>query len=70
MLDGYEQVLDNLQHHATALNPYPSADHLRSIVRSSFPSYGMAAVGDHKFDNNGTQIIIDTVDKVDPYNRP
>jgi hypothetical protein len=37
ILDGYEQVIDNLNAHAHPSNPYPSVEYMRSIVRSGAP---------------------------------
>ncbi|EEY21604.1 cellulose-binding protein [Verticillium alfalfae VaMs.102] len=43
IIDGYAQVVDNLNAHVHPSHPYPSADYFRNIVKSGPPVYGMAA---------------------------
>ncbi|KAI1880436.1 hypothetical protein JX265_002057 [Neoarthrinium moseri] len=46
ILDAYAGAVDNLNAHAHPDAPYPSAESLKSLVRSGPNVYGMAAVGD------------------------
>ena len=62
IIDAYEQVLSNLETHADG---YPSAEYLRSIVAVGHVKARMANVGNGK-DNDGSNLIIEVVDKDDP----
>ncbi len=61
-IDAYEQVRPNLIKHADG---YPTAEHLRSLVRLGQQGYGMGDVGEGK-DSPGSELIIEVVDKPDP----
>lgn len=39
IIDAYGKVVDNLNHHAPADSQYPSAEHMRSLVRAGSPVY-------------------------------
>ncbi|KAH9862661.1 hypothetical protein J1614_010754 [Plenodomus biglobosus] len=45
IIGAYGNVVDNLNKHVHSEHPYPSADHLRSLIRKGAETYGMAAVG-------------------------
>ncbi|KAH6643102.1 hypothetical protein C7974DRAFT_117154 [Boeremia exigua] len=59
ILDGYADVVHNLNTHTHPSNPYPSADHLRNLVRSGAPVYGMEAVGDDIPLSAGAQLLLE-----------
>ncbi|KAL5591068.1 hypothetical protein FOBRF1_014625 [Fusarium oxysporum] len=46
IVDGYAAAVDNLNAHVHPSHTYPSADHIRSLIRPGAPMYGMEAVGD------------------------
>lgn len=62
VLDGYGEVLANLSKHDPA---YPSAEHLKSLVQSGQPGFGMAAVGKDKL-SPGARLLIEAADRDDP----
>lgn len=62
IVDAYAQVRDNLEQHEPG---FPTADHLRSVIREGLPAYGMAAVGEGK-DSPGSEWLIEVVDRDDP----
>ncbi|KAL7417018.1 hypothetical protein BDY24DRAFT_411791 [Mrakia frigida] len=70
VLDGYAEVLPNLQAHTSPSNPYPSAGDLASVTYSALPLFGMQGVGSLSFSSPGSDHLIATVDKIDPYGRP
>jgi hypothetical protein len=62
LIDGYKQVYPNLQLHAAG---WPAPEHLRSIVASGQPGYGVADVGEGK-SSPGSQLIITAATRPDP----
>lgn len=46
IIDAYTGIVDNLNAHVHPDNPYPSAESMRSLIRSGATVYGVAAVGD------------------------
>jgi hypothetical protein len=60
-IDAYEKVLPNLRQHAP---DYPSAQHLRSIIRTGQSEFGMAGVGDGKT-TPGSQLLITAAERPD-----
>lgn len=64
IVSAYGQVRDNLLLHEKG---YPDTNYLRSIIKESYPDFGMQAVGPGK-DSEGSEWVIKTVDKND--NRP
>lgn len=61
LIDAYGKVRSNLLLHEKG---YPEAGYLLSIVKSSYPEFGMNAVGKGK-DSEGSEWIIKVVDKKD-----
>lgn len=61
IVDAYEDVWPNLVKH---LESYPSADHLRSLVTSGHPDYGLEAFK-RKEISDGARSLILAVDKTD-----
>ncbi|KAJ5321242.1 hypothetical protein N7476_004244 [Penicillium atrosanguineum] len=45
VINAYGNVTSNLNRHAPLGSPYPSGDHVRSLVRKGAATYGMKAVG-------------------------
>jgi hypothetical protein len=66
ILDGYEQVITNLNAHAHPNNPYPSADHLRTLIKPGAPVYGMEAVGDDIPLSPGAHLLLQRLESPDP----
>jgi len=62
LIDGYEQVLDNLKQHAQG---WPVPDYLRSITKSGQTAYGIADVKEGNA-SPGSVLIIEAVTKPDP----
>ncbi|EGY19382.1 hypothetical protein VD0002_g6186 [Verticillium dahliae] len=61
IIDGYAQVVDNLNAHVHPSHPYPSADYFRGIVKSGPPVYGMAAVGDDVPLSEGGKLLLESI---------
>jgi hypothetical protein len=61
LIQAYGEVRENLQKHASG---YPSMDYLLERTKAHLPVFGMNGVGEGK-STEGTQLIIDAVDKVD-----
>ncbi|KAF4958751.1 hypothetical protein FSARC_10942 [Fusarium sarcochroum] len=66
IIDAYEQVLPNLQVHASG---WPKPSHIRSIVGSGLPLYGMDGVGQGK-DSEGSRLLIQAVDAASASDEP
>ncbi|MCW3090531.1 MAG: hypothetical protein JWP81_1600 [Ferruginibacter sp.] len=64
IVSAYGQVRTNLLLHEKG---YPDTNYLKSIIKESYPDFGMAAIGNGK-DSEGSEWLIKTVDKED--NRP
>jgi hypothetical protein len=62
VLDGYEKVHENLVRHSLR---FPPASHLRRLVVSGQPDYGMAAVGEGR-DSPGASLIRRAAAREDP----
>ncbi|KAM0541013.1 hypothetical protein ACHAPJ_013413 [Fusarium lateritium] len=58
IIDAYDQVLPNLQLHASG---WPEPSYLRSIVGSGLPLYGMDGVGEGK-DSEGSRLLVQAID--------
>src|SRR6186713_733338 len=58
IIDAYGDVVDNLNSHVDPKNPYPTADQLRSKVRSGLNGYGMRAARETPL-NEGAKLIVD-----------
>lgn len=61
IVDAYAKVRDNLLLHEEG---YPTADYLRSIIKSGVARYGMQGVGEGQ-DSEGSEWLIQMVDKED-----
>ncbi|KAI0149199.1 hypothetical protein BJ166DRAFT_58735 [Pestalotiopsis sp. NC0098] len=61
IVDAYAGAVDNLNAHAHPDAQYPSADSLRSLIRSGASVYGMAAVGDDVPLSDAGQLLLDRV---------
>lgn len=57
IVDGYAEVVDNLNTHAHPSNPYPSPEHIRSLIKLGSPVYGMEAVGDDIPLSEGAELL-------------
>lgn len=63
ILDGYEEVFENLQRHTNPECPYPTAQELRSMVAVGPALYGKEALA-HGIDlTSGTKLLINRVDE-------
>ena len=63
ILDGYAQVVENLNHHAHPQNQYPPAQDLRSLVRRGPAVYGKLALAPDVTLSEGSKLLIDRVDE-------
>ncbi|TPX17907.1 uncharacterized protein E0L32_003008 [Thyridium curvatum] len=61
IIDAYAGAVDNLQKHTHPDFPYPSADYLRSIVKSGPPVYGFAVVGDDIPLSEGGDLLLERI---------
>ncbi|KNG90133.1 cellulose-binding protein [Aspergillus nomiae NRRL 13137] len=61
IIDAYEKVVDNLNHHAPADSQYPSAEHMRSLVRAGSPLFGMAALAPNATFSAGAELLLDRI---------
>lgn len=57
IMDGYAEIVDNLNAHAHPENPYPAPDRLRSLIKPGSPVYGMEAVGDDIPLSEGAELL-------------
>lgn len=62
IVDAYARVRENLEQHEPG---FPTAEHLRSVIREGRPAWGMTAVG-AGMDSPGSELIIEAVDRADP----
>ncbi|WYZ39931.1 hypothetical protein EsH8_IV_000272 [Colletotrichum jinshuiense] len=61
IVDAYEKALPNLRNHAVG---WPEVSHLRSLITSGLPVYGMEGVGEGK-DSEGSKRLVNAVDASD-----
>lgn len=66
ILDGYEEAYRNLVRHDPL---YPTADTLRSLIKSGYPAYGNDGVGVGR-DSEGSDNLIAAIDREDEGGRP
>ncbi|EGU73706.1 hypothetical protein FOPG_17522 [Fusarium oxysporum f. sp. conglutinans race 2 54008] len=66
VVNGYEKVVDNLNVHTHPESQYPSADHLRSLIKPGAPVYGMEAVGDDIPLSEGAKLLLESLERPDP----
>ncbi|KPM45286.1 hypothetical protein AK830_g1278 [Neonectria ditissima] len=62
IVDGYAAAVANLNAHAHPLHQYPSAEHMRSLIRPGAPVYGMAAVGDDVVLSEGGKLLKERIE--------
>lgn len=65
ILDGYAEIVNNLNAHSHPSNPYPTPDHLRTLVKPGAPVYGMEAVGDEIPLSEGAELLLEALKKDD-----
>lgn len=63
IIDGYSEVVDNLNAHVHPDNQYPSAESLRSMIKAGPPVYGQLALQPSAPLSSGSQFLIDRVDE-------
>ncbi|KAH8812933.1 hypothetical protein F5884DRAFT_843988 [Xylogone sp. PMI_703] len=61
IVDTYAETLPNLQKHASG---WPEAEHLKGMIVSGLPVYGMDGVGEDK-DSDGSRLLVNAVDSSD-----
>ncbi|KAI1632238.1 hypothetical protein F4809DRAFT_656684 [Biscogniauxia mediterranea] len=61
IVEAYRGAVDNLNAHAHPDLQYPSADSLKSLIRSGPPVYGMAAVGDDIPLSEGGKLLLERI---------
>ncbi|KAI1503622.1 hypothetical protein F5X99DRAFT_406938 [Biscogniauxia marginata] len=61
IIEAYRGAVDNLNAHTHPDLPYPSADSLKSLIRSGPPVYGMAAVGDDIPLSEGGKLLLERI---------
>ncbi|KAI0903092.1 DUF1593-domain-containing protein [Ustulina deusta] len=59
VMNAYDNVTENLNQHAPPGSPYPSGDHIRSLLRTGPAVYGMEAVGKNITLSSGTKLLIE-----------
>ncbi|EEY15763.1 cellulose-binding protein [Verticillium alfalfae VaMs.102] len=62
IIDGYAGVVDNLNNHTHPDHPYPTAETLRSLVKSGPPVYGFEGVGTDKPLTDGHRLLLDRIE--------
>ncbi|CRG91803.1 hypothetical protein PISL3812_08857 [Talaromyces islandicus] len=68
ILDSYDKVVQNLNAHAHSNDPYPSAKHLKSLVKKGVETYGMSAINTDVPLSGGGQLLLKRIQT--PSNRP
>ncbi|KAI1342673.1 hypothetical protein F5Y15DRAFT_312114 [Xylariaceae sp. FL0016] len=68
IIEAYRGAVDNLNAHAHPDMIYPSADSLKSLIRSGPPVYGMAAVGDGVPLSEGGKLLLERIQA--PFDEP
>ncbi|KAI5924805.1 hypothetical protein F4810DRAFT_719017 [Camillea tinctor] len=66
IVEAYRGAVDNLNAHTHPDLPYPSADSLKSLIRSGPPVYGMAAVGDDIPLSEGGKLLLERIQAPSP----
>ncbi|KAJ5098172.1 hypothetical protein N7532_005173 [Penicillium argentinense] len=59
VVNAYGNVTDNLNRHAPADSPYPTGDHIRSLLRKGAETYGMKAVGKDVPLSDGGKLLLE-----------
>ncbi|KAJ4361752.1 hypothetical protein N0V83_010692 [Neocucurbitaria cava] len=65
IVDGYAEVVDNLNAHTHPSNPYPTAAHIRTLIKPGAPVYGMEAVGDDVPLSEGAELLLERLQSDD-----
>lgn len=65
IVDGYAEVVNNLNAHTHPDNPYPTPEQIRSLIKSGAPVYGMEAVGDDIPLSEGSELLLQALNKDD-----
>lgn len=65
IVNGYSEVFDNLNFHTHPDNPYPTPEHIRTLIKPGAPVYGMEAVGDHIPLSEGSELLLEQLQKPD-----
>lgn len=68
IVNGYEAIVGNLNAHVHADSQYPSAEHVRSLIKAGAPVYGMEAVGDDIPLSEGAELLMQSL--LRPDDRP
>ncbi|KAJ5406146.1 hypothetical protein N7465_007430 [Penicillium sp. CMV-2018d] len=59
VIDAYANITHNLNRHAPPDSPYPSGEHMRSLVRTGPATYGMTAVGKNITLSDGGKLLLE-----------
>ncbi|OAL43517.1 DUF1593-domain-containing protein [Pyrenochaeta sp. DS3sAY3a] len=65
IVDGYAEVVKNLNAHTHPDNLYPTPEHIRSLIKPGAPVYGMEAVGDDIPLSEGSELLLQALNKDD-----
>lgn len=65
IIDAYEKVVDNLNAHVHPDWKYPSAQELRSVVKSGAAAYGMSAIADDIPLSEGAEFLFERIEAPD-----
>ncbi|KAM0421162.1 hypothetical protein ACHAPT_011054 [Fusarium lateritium] len=63
IVNGYAQVVDNLNNHVHPSNPYPTAQSLRDMIKAGPAMYGKEALEPFTPLSSGSQLLIGRVDE-------
>ncbi|KAJ5916374.1 hypothetical protein N7504_000389 [Penicillium tannophilum] len=61
IVEGYEEVVDNLNAHVNPNDPYPTAQYLRSLIKKGAETYGMNAVGNNIPLSEGGELLLQSI---------
>ncbi|KAH6639181.1 hypothetical protein C7974DRAFT_461452 [Boeremia exigua] len=61
IIDAYAGAVDNLNNHVHPDWPYPSAEHMRSLIKKGAETYGMTAVGQDILLSAGGQLLYERI---------
>lgn len=57
IVDGYAEVVDNLNAHAHLTNPRPTPQHVRTLIKPGTLVYGIDAVGNDVLLSEGAELL-------------
>ncbi|KAF9889845.1 hypothetical protein FE257_006935 [Aspergillus nanangensis] len=66
VIEAYGKVVDNLNQHAPEDSPYPTAEHLLSILKTGPTTYGMSAVNKATPLSTGAQLLLSRLETPSP----